>query len=298
MTGVIDQIRAWAATDLKYWEQTALEKISNGPRLSEEDFEELLRLFMEDAGVVSPTTPRARSSFPDNLAYEAGLAPCRLERIFNLKDVNALPEKQEVCFGPQLTLIYGDNGAGKTGYVRPLASAGFARGDRQVLPNAAQPNRKHVPQVDIEISYGNTKRVVTWINGQRCPELDRFYVFDGTSLHAHLTHANPLSFSPSGLSLLTRLAEVTDEVRDRVRRRVGEWDKPNDFQRFFVGESRASELAANLDAKTEFSIIERLATLSSEETKRISDLETMVSHHKLNSCSWISGSLSSVLSSM
>jgi recombinational DNA repair ATPase RecF len=139
--------------------------------------------------------------------------------MFNLRNVNALPCGQEILFGEQLTLIYGDNGAGKTGYVRPLGSAALARGERDVLPNAAIVfAASATPQADIELSKDGSKRVVTWSRGQNCKELAGFYVFDTVSMRAHLTGSNALSFSPSGLSRLKRLAEVTDEVRSRLKR--------------------------------------------------------------------------------
>ena len=122
--------------ELKYWERAALDKISEETELSEETYEELLAYFLQDAGLLSTPPARPRLSFPDDLAVYAQLAPCRLERIFNLRNVNALPETQELRFGPQLTLIYGENGAGKTGYTRPLGCAAFARGEREICTSS------------------------------------------------------------------------------------------------------------------------------------------------------------------
>ncbi len=49
------------------------------------------------------------------------------------RGVNALAEDQTLKFGPNLTVIYGDNAAGKAGYIRILKSACRARGQEQVL---------------------------------------------------------------------------------------------------------------------------------------------------------------------
>src|ERR1019366_91263 len=149
----------------------ALDKISSGTELREPDFDELVHLFMEDACLVPLSAARVRVPFSADPATSPSASACRLERLFNLRNVNALPKGQSISFGTQLTLIYGNNGAGKTGYVRPLASAGFARGERQVLPNAAHADQKATPQADIEISINGTKQVITWTKGQRCSEL-------------------------------------------------------------------------------------------------------------------------------
>ncbi|MBZ5643610.1 MAG: ATP-binding protein [Acidobacteriia bacterium] len=281
MAEVINQIRSWATAELRYWERVALEKVSERRALTELDLEELVQCYLQDAGLVSSIVARPQLSFPDNLVYEAKLAPCRLERLFNLKNVNALPDNQEIRFGPQLTLIYGDNGTGKTGYTRPLASAGFARGEREVLPNAELDGSKDLPRADIEVSQGGSRSVVTWTSGQRCPELSGFYIFDAMSLNAHLTKSNSLSFSPGGLSLLTDLAETTDAVRTRVRLLINQREAPRDFQSVFEGESETSKLIKTLSTQTDFSLLEKMANLSDEEIKAASDLGMEIARLKL-----------------
>ena len=64
-----------------------------------------------------------------------GSAPVSLVSIFHHRGVNALSEDQTLKFGPNLTVVYGDNAAGKTGYIRILKSACRARGEEQILGN-------------------------------------------------------------------------------------------------------------------------------------------------------------------
>jgi AAA domain len=276
MTRVIDQIRTWAA-DLKYWEQMALEIIACRDSLTEADYQLLLDFCMQDAGLVQmPTTARPRLEFPKELSEGTG-SRFRLERLFNLQHVNALPSGQELTFGEQLTLIYGDNGSGKTGYTRPLGSAAFARGDRDVLPNATlPPDAQFVPQADIEVSEKGAKRVVKWTRGQRCIELSGFYVFDGTSVTAHLTRSNAINFSPAGLSLLTMLADATDEVRSRLRQLLERRDEANNFISFFPGASTIATQVQALGVSTDLEALQKLATLSEEEEKRVLDLQGQI----------------------
>ena len=54
---------------------------------------------------------------------------------FHHKGVNALAEDQTLKFAPGLTIVYGDNGAGKTGYIRILKQACRARGQEEILGN-------------------------------------------------------------------------------------------------------------------------------------------------------------------
>jgi hypothetical protein len=262
MAGVVEQIRIWA-TSLKYWEQSALELIVGGKEITENDYQDLVDHCLHDAGLVQiPTAARPKLTFPREVSGNQRPG-YRLEKMFNLRNVNALPSGPELSFGEHLTLVYGDNGVGKTGYTRPLANAAFARGDRDVLPNATvAPDPKLVPQVDIEVSRGGSKTVLTWTRGQRCPELAGCYVFDSLSLSAHLTRPNTLSFTPSGLSLLKRLAEVTDQVRARLRRLFDEKDVAHNFSPLFSGKSEVATHIEALGPQTDVKVLDKLATLT------------------------------------
>jgi hypothetical protein len=275
MAGVIDKIRAWA-TGLQYWEQLALEKIVGSAGLTETDYDELVLNFLQAAGLEAMPAKRPRLSFPSIATGEAVAAPCHLKRLFNLRNVNALPGGQELRFGPRLTVIFGDNGAGKSGYARPLGCAAFARGEREVLPNAAGNNPRAVPQADIEISFGDVNRDTTWTMGEPCPDLAGFYVFDGESLLAHLTRSNPLSLAPSELSLLTNLAEVTDGVRERLERKIAQLNLENAFCDIFQGRTAVAQKITTLDAQTNLAELQTLAKLSDQEIGRISQLEKQI----------------------
>jgi recombinational DNA repair ATPase RecF len=281
MRGLEKNLRSWAAKELRYWEQAALEKISRQDELTNNDIQELVQYFIEDAGLVSIPPDRPSLSLLESTIAEPEQVPCCLSRIFNLRNVNALPEGQEIRFGPQLTLVYGKNGAGKSGYARALGSAGFARGERKVLPNATGLESRKSTQADIEVSYSSGKKVITWTEGERCAELSGFYLFDGGSLTAHLTGSNPLSFTPGGLSLLTTLAELTDLVRENVRILIEKCEESHNFQAFFDGDSQVKNQLANLDAQTNVVALEKLAQLTPEEKTTSAALEREIAELKL-----------------
>ncbi|HXM15919.1 MAG TPA: AAA family ATPase [Candidatus Eremiobacteraceae bacterium] len=192
-----------------------------------------------------------------------------------------MPNGQEIRFGPQLTLIYGDNGAGKSGYARALGAACFARGDRKVLPNATGSESKQIPQAAIEISYSTEIRQIPWSEGRRCPELSGFYFFDSSSLKVHLTRSNSLSFTPAGLSLLSSLAELTDLVRAKVRALIERCEEPHSFLPSFEGDSGVRRLISDLRAETDLAKITELAQLTPNESSQITALEENIAELKL-----------------
>ncbi len=274
MASVLQQIRAWAA-GLPFWEQSALERVSGG-RFTERDYEEVLRLLLEDGGL-APPTPRAALTFPQATVDDAGSGarPVRLSQISDLRNVNALAEGQTLTFGPALTSIFGANGSGKSGYARVLGSACFTRGDRVVLGDvmrAAVPGAPIGAKIDVA-DAGGAVTSIDYLVGSPHPALRCFYVFDTTSVRTHLTRSNTLSFSPAGLSHLTALADVTDELRKRLQVLIREKTRENPFPSRFQQSSDVVNQLSNLGKDTDLAALRGLASLSDQDKGERANLE-------------------------
>ncbi|MCD4785311.1 MAG: AAA family ATPase [Candidatus Eremiobacteraeota bacterium] len=282
MSNIINELRTWA-TELPYWEQASLEKILSGIQLNDSDYNELLEYLLEDANSVKKSEQRPNLCFPKVAIdiSQAATGPARLIKIFNLQNINALVPGQSLTFGPTLTAIYGANASGKSGYARVIGCAGFTRGNKEVLPNIMQATIDDTIQTaDIEIFDGNSKKVIHYKISSQCPELCSFYMFDSTSVQVHLTKSNMFSFSPSGLSYLTRLADVTDEVRKRLCNKISEYSQPHNFGPLFRGESEVTELIANLGPDTDLGKVKKVAKLSPDEERRAKELDVKIAQLK------------------
>ncbi|MBM4329479.1 MAG: hypothetical protein FJ118_20230 [Deltaproteobacteria bacterium] len=281
MTNVLQELSQWATT-LPYWERAALEKVVAGVRFTDADYGELLQYLLEDAGLAEPKGPRPVLRFPRDFDADAQpTAPVRLVKISNLQNINALVPDQVLTFGLAMTAIYGGNGSGKSGYARVLGCAGFTRGDQEVLPDVTRPIDDTITlSADVDIEEAGSRRVIHYEIGRECPELASCYVFDSTSVRVHLTGSNALSFSPAGLSYLTRLAEVTDEVRIRLKARVQECSQLHCFDVLFQGDSEITELIANLGPDTDLQVLRQTAALLPEERERIKGLDLEIAHLK------------------
>lgn len=279
MYDVYEEITRWAThNNLPFWELAALDRILGGDVLTEDVVEELVDYLLEDADLKEKTRIRPKLI---HLAAGAEKASAendryRLAKIHNLQNINALVANQRLEFGEKLTVVYGSNGSGKSGYARVIGSAAFTRGDKQILGNvtAAQPPSGPLcADIDLFSSDGKTTPI-HYVVGDPCPKLRSFYVFDSTSVKSHLTKENPMSFSPAGLEALTALSALTDRVRKSLEEKCAKKDcSKNVFDPFFVGETRVKAYIKVLSANTELAALEKLANVSEAERARIAQLE-------------------------
>lgn len=273
MKNLLQEIATWAI-ELPYWEQAALDKVLKRDRLVEKDYNELLQYILEDAQLVDKTLPRQTLSFQRDLNNRPDdKKPVLLTEILNLTNVNALVPGQRLTFSPQLTAIFGRNGSGKSGYARVLGCAGFTRGDKTVVPDVTkQLDVNGAMSAEIVLEMDGKEKTVYYKVGGPCKELSSFYIFDSTSVQVHMKGRNTFSFSPAGLSVLTELARVTDEVRSLLRIKIAEKEQPSDIHKYFVGESEITKLIERLSSDSDLKHFKSLAKLPAEEEKRIYEL--------------------------
>ena len=281
MSKTLNDIMEWAES-LPYWEQAALDMILSGKALKEDDYEQLLGYILEDADAPAKGKKNKKAPFAKQTTETpSNQAPCTLLQLSDLHNVNALASDQTLTFGPQLTVVFGGNGSGKSGYARVLGSAGFSRGDKEVLRDALHSADDNGAQsAQILLRENDTDKTILYNVGQPCPELASFYVFDSTSVLVHLSKSNAISFTPYGLAYLTRLVNVSDECRSRLARQLQSSLVNQSFSGLFSGDTDVSRFISTLGVKSDLRILRKLAEVTADERVRLSGLETAIARLK------------------
>jgi len=125
---ILSEIQKWAAK-LPSWQQHAVAVLYERSTPTAEDLENILALLKSSKGIPDVMGREARTLTEEQVATpQAGKALVQLTAIKNLQHVNAIAPGKALPLSPTgITVIYGDNGAGKSGYTRVL---------KQVSPSA------------------------------------------------------------------------------------------------------------------------------------------------------------------
>lgn len=288
MSNILAELRQWANT-LPYWEQAALKKIFSGSELADEDYDKLLQYLLEDANLEKPKEERPVLNFPEDMSLRSTSTKnfVKLVKVYNFQNINKLVPNQTILFGDSLSAIFGANGSGKSSYVRAIACASFSRGDREVLPDVMMPISADLKQsLDIEISDGLSNKTIHYEIGKACAELATFYVFDATSANIHLSKQNKLSFSPTSLTYLTKLADATDKVRERLEGKIQQFSISPKYIYLFQEDTNISKLFAKLESDNNITALRELATLSEQEQQKKMSLEIKIAKLKSEDVSY------------
>jgi len=198
-------------------------------------------------------------------SIQSGSFVPRLIEISEYKNVNALSDGQKITFAPKLTIVYGENGSGKSGYNRVLNTAFYSRGDKNILPNILKPkNEQGTPTARFEFEINGTKQVRAYPNETSEPEFKQFACFDSQTVPAHVGESNELYVLPNEMKFFDNLAKLIELVKIRIQNVLNERDKPNEFQKFFDGESSLKEEIKEISATTKYTKISAIG-LSQEQ---------------------------------
>jgi energy-coupling factor transporter ATP-binding protein EcfA2 len=141
-------------------------------------------------------------------------------RLGKLTNVNRLSPSNGIVFGPApgLTVVYGDNGSGKSGYARVIKKACRARGgSAPIEPNVFKNLALTNASAEFTLSVDGKEFTVGWQDGLASDEnLTRILFFDAVCAENYVQEDGGTTFSPAGLDVFAKLTKVCDSVRDRI----------------------------------------------------------------------------------
>ena len=270
-----EALNLWGQT-LPDWQRFIVSYAVRDGALSAERIEEAYRLFLRDAGLdlgteELPTIPASVTGRTD----QPSEGPLALVALKNLKHVNAIPEDSELTFGPGLTIVYGHNGAGKSGFARVLSAACFSRSKQRIFPNVYEQNEAEgEASAEVVIRLGNeADKTVEFVQGVENDTLLRASVFDSSIARVHLSEETPLGFKPAGFDVFDEVANVIGAISQRLDTDCTSREKENRFVRIFVGESDIATEIENLSKDTNVEALKTLAVFGEAETKRLKEVD-------------------------
>lgn len=233
MTAAAD-ILNWSTSKLALWRQDALRRLAGSGELTQQDEEELLALVRQAAGFAASAPPPAAVALDaTHLQSPTGASTLAIKAIQNVANVNRLAPGAKLTFEPNgLTIVYGRNGSGKSGFVRILRTACRTRFDNptklKVLADVYGPPSG--PQsAEIVIDCGSGDEVVCWAPGAAASErLLKAAVFDSSAATLYVDGGNHIHFLPFSLALPHKLNELClrlkarlDDGRTAVTQKIG-----------------------------------------------------------------------------
>jgi energy-coupling factor transporter ATP-binding protein EcfA2 len=264
------------AEGLPYWAKFLAEKILSKNVISKIDMDNSFSYLLEEL-LLNKETDKSEITISSDIKkqneYKTNLLFTKLE---NVEGVNALIEKQEIEFSPNMTIIYGENGSGKSGYVRLLKKVFNSRSPENILQNIHILNGHKPINAQFIFKSDGTNIILTYTDKDK-QEFDQFSVFDGKSVITHLEQKNEFEFRPSGLSFFADFTDAISQIEDLLDTAVREkrtLTAQIDLADLFEGYSEIKSIIENLNAQTNIEDIkEKYTPFSVEDRNKLKEIQ-------------------------
>jgi len=271
---ILQEIYAWSK-DLADWQQEAVARLYEDRTLSATDLDDLYALAKSEVGI-----PDSEGRVLKKLQDAQVVPPTNPSRVVLLTAIKELVNVNALADGAHLpiartgvTVIYGENGAGKSGYSRVFKKACRARDRREpILPNAnLEPGKCGPAQATFAAEIDGVATDLPWKDGIEPPApLSDIAIFDSHCARAYIDNQGDFAYSPYGLDILEGLVGACNKLKARATAEKAANAPSNAaYSALIGGQTEVARALIGIPASTKAEDIEALATLKDADLERL-----------------------------
>jgi energy-coupling factor transporter ATP-binding protein EcfA2 len=223
----ITQIADWINEEGRpIWWRQGLRLMLQGVNLDQGHYDLFYRIAKKEAGFLEDLPEFENYNLPVSSAgfeiEEKKVILCKLGPVDN---VSSLAAKQVLNFSIDgMTVIYGDNGVGKSSYAKILKNACLTRGEKpNILGNIFDfDNKPCLSKICYQIGDEPEKEVHWEYQGNEISALKSIRIFDTQSACHYVEKEGELDYRPAGLHLLDELIKVCKYIKTQVEPKIAE----------------------------------------------------------------------------
>ncbi len=270
---ILEEIRLWSA-DRPVWQRDALRRLIVNGSFTALDADELTELCKMARGLSGTRPVQPLSNTHVGTSTASATSPVSLVSVRHHAGVNALAKEQELIFGDHLTIVFGWNAAGKSGYARILKNACRSRAAGNILGNVLSDGVPLKAHATITLREGGNDRALSWApEGNPDSSLFAVSVFDSECAPVYLSQKTDVAFRPFGLDIFDKLSEMCAEVRRRLEREKTHLESiPFTFPKLTEG-TEVKRVVDSLSSLTDTDALRKLGTLTPDEVVRLRELQ-------------------------
>lgn len=267
----------WANQQDHWIRALAAEIIETRRPLSEARVAHFFDLLLREKELASGE-PVVMEELSAGAATRGNAQPLVLTRLAHKENVNALAANQEIEFNPRMTVLFGENASGKTGYVRILKRAAAVRTAEPILPDIRTAPSGSTPRASLGFRLGSVDQPpMEWRGEQGLDPLTRMDVFDSRAAVVHLDEDLTYAYTPGDLALFPLIHDGIEKVRAKLEGAQRETaPKGNPFATRFPRESRLMPKIEVLGPSTDLKGLEVLAQVTEEQEASLPALREKV----------------------
>lgn len=218
-TNIYPELLKWSTTR-PAWQRDALRRLILSPNITTKDLQEIESLCKISHGITSESSadlklqPLEQEHIPCLFPRDI---PVRITSISEVENVNAISSNAPLTFSDiGLTIVYGENGSGKSDYVRILKNLCRAKDRPEILPNVFSESSGS-PSAIVTYKAGDAETSFQWQLGKKAPDvLNPINIFDANCGSIYVNNENEIAYAPMGLEIFDKLVRICESIKDNL----------------------------------------------------------------------------------
>ena len=204
----------WANSSDEWVRLLVSDVIASGRPVAEPTIDQAYQLFRQEKALDARTLPSV-----DHLAVQApqeeAAPPLTIVRLSEVSGVNALVPGAVIEPHEGLTILYGENGTGKTGYSRIFKALANSRTADEILGNI-EAEIEESQEAKLDFTVGGQPDSLDWAGERGIPPFTRMSIFDSPSVTAHVDDDLDYVYVPAALALFKHVITAIQGVSTRI----------------------------------------------------------------------------------
>jgi recombinational DNA repair ATPase RecF len=201
----------WANAEASWVRSIVADVLGHRAQCAEEDVDRYVKLLLAEkklTDVVFEDWPRIEEKHLDVSPVDH----MRVDSMVIGSGINAIGPGARIDFAPGVTVIFGENGSGKSGFVRVLKRAAGVRTAEEILHNVRGTGRP-VASATFSVTVGATSKTIEWKNEIGIAPLSRTNIFDTRGARVHVEEDLSYVYTPGELTLFPYVQNAIERVR-------------------------------------------------------------------------------------
>lgn len=266
---ITEDILEWVAS-LPKWQQKLSYILIEKQKITEEELREIYDIFKIEMSLVEGDLSKYDiQGHPHSVEEVHDIKWCGVE---DLHGVNRLKKGAVLSVSDGLTVVYGENGSGKSGYTRLLNNAFISRGDQEILPDVYSDNPE---AVSAKFKFYIDGNMVEFCFPDRKDEFPFKSIrnFDAKSASDDMNRESAIDFAPSELIFFDLLLSSCTEIQRRLEEERNEKRTENPTLKFFSEEGNAFEQMSTLSCKTDVNALTEMFAVDEKEKSQYEQIK-------------------------
>lgn len=270
------QVLAEWANQQDEWVRVVVRHVlGSGRALTDGDLDAAYALFRQEKGLDERTLPPERDLSVDAAGEDAEL-PLAVTRLSDVAGVNALVQGSVIEPHAGMSILFGENGTGKTGYSRIFKALAGSRTAGTILGNILV-TAEVAQTAKVEYTVGSEAKTLTWAGEQGVVPFTRMSVFDSPAVNFHVDDDLEYVYVPTALAFFNHVNTALKGVHYRIDETIRDLGTGSTtLLSRFPRESSVYPLVESLGASTDLAALDVCADRGSDVDQRLDVLRRAV----------------------